>query len=367
MSIKTDLDRAAHHYSPPSDALERLHRRRDRRHRAEKLRAVVIGLGVAAAVVGLLLWEFDGGTHTRPAGTAPSSPTNGDLLYAKKSLSGWHLFAADPKTGAERELTHGIRDYGSDWSPDGTQIVYDTESGNIVVANADGSDPASIGEGQDPAWSSDGTRIAYSGSDGGIWVVNTDGSEAHAVTDPASAGTGTGENAPFDWNPSWSPDSHSIAYTRVVAHRMAPVPNGQNHTDVTLEQLRVWHDGPQPSDTMLTDGYASLGEVDWSPNGSTLVFTGAPTLFHQQETNGLTSPRVLLIPSNGGRVTPITPRGSWDAGATWSPDGRFIAYVDSFESLVIMRADGTDRRKLGIDPGDDEIIGPSWGVAPASS
>jgi Tol biopolymer transport system component len=372
--MKNDLDRAARHYPPPQDALERLKRKRERDQHNEKLTALVIGLGVAAVGIGLALFAFRPSHSTQP-GAGPSvdaaAPTNGDLLYAKYDGSaGWHLFAADPATGSERLLTHGTRDYGSDWSPDGTKIVYDSESSSgydIVVANADGSDPNVIAAGKDPTWSPDGTRIAYAGEGGSIWVVNIDGSDAYAVTEGATAGQGTEQNAAFDWNPAWSPDGNSIAYTRVVAHRYAPLPNGQGSTDVTLQQVMVWHDGANPTETMLTDAYTNVGEVDWSPDGSTIVFTGAPTLFNETETNGLAWPRVLLVPADGGSVTPISPdEKTWAAGATWSPDGEWIAYVDNNHSLVVMRPDGTDRRTLAIDPGGDEIIGPSWGVAPSA-
>jgi hypothetical protein len=70
-----------------------------------------------------------------------------------------------------------------------------------------------------------------------------------------------------------------------------------------------------------------------------------------------------VIPSTGGAVTPITPdEQTWAAGATWSP--AWMANVDNNQSLVIMQPDGTDRRVLPIDPGADEIVGPSWGAAP---
>jgi len=49
--------------------------------------------------------------------------TNGDLLYAKRLNDGWSLFTLDPEPGIERQITHGYRDYGADWSPDGTRIV----------------------------------------------------------------------------------------------------------------------------------------------------------------------------------------------------------------------------------------------------
>jgi hypothetical protein len=32
-------------------------------------------------------------------------------------------FTLDPESGIERQITHGSRDYGADWSPDGTRIV----------------------------------------------------------------------------------------------------------------------------------------------------------------------------------------------------------------------------------------------------
>ncbi|MDP9222858.1 MAG: hypothetical protein M3P18_03205, partial [Actinomycetota bacterium] len=188
--MKNDLDRAAGYYPPPEDALERLKQTRDRDRHKQKLTALVTGLGVAAVAIGLVLFAFRPGNSkppdTQPGGAAVA-PKNGDLLYAKyDGNAGWHLFAADPTTSSERLLTHGTRDYGSDWSPDGTMIVYDSESSSgydIVVANADGSEPNVIGTESDPTWSPDGNRIAYVGEGGSIWVMNIDGSDAHAVTE----------------------------------------------------------------------------------------------------------------------------------------------------------------------------------------
>jgi hypothetical protein len=53
----------------------------------------------------------------------PTTRTNGDLLYAKRLNDGWSLFTLDPESWIERQITREYRDYGADWSPDGTRIV----------------------------------------------------------------------------------------------------------------------------------------------------------------------------------------------------------------------------------------------------
>lgn len=367
---KTQLERFER-LNPADDLVERARHRLLRPLPSEgvgrRAGAIVVAtiLTVGLAVGGYVIVS----DRSTPTGTGVSAPPevveNGDLLFAASLENGWHIYTVDPDTGEERELTNGVRDYGSDWSPDGTKIVYDSEGDagyQIVIADADGSNPVPIATGESPAWSPDGTRIAYSGEDGSIWVVNADGSDAHPVTAGAAAGEGEGQDAAFDWNPAWSPDGSAIAYTRTVAHRYAEMPNSQQRTDVALQELRIWNE-VDDTDMALTDAYTHLGGVDWSPDGSTLVFTGAPTLFHEETTNGIAWPRVLTIPSSGGEVAAITPeRERWIGGATWSPDGDWIAFQDDYETIAMIRPDGSDRTEIDLGY---EVIGLSWGVSPS--
>ena len=114
-----------------------------------------------------------------------------------------------------RLTDHPGADMHPAWSPDGTQIVFeskrDASDWDIWVMNADGSAPRNLTANEpaddgNPAWSPDGQRIAFSSNRGGdfdIYVMNADGSG-----EPARL-TGAGSN---DFHPTWSPDGTLIVF-----------------------------------------------------------------------------------------------------------------------------------------------------------
>jgi Tol biopolymer transport system component len=81
----------------------------------------------------------------------------------------------------------------SAWSPDSTQIAYDSDSGTsgIFVVNIDGSNVRRLTDtGHYPTWSPNGQQIAFQKSNDDlltseVWLVNADGSSLHKLSDCA--------------------------------------------------------------------------------------------------------------------------------------------------------------------------------------
>jgi TolB protein len=114
--------------------------------------------------------------------------------------------------------SEGSNNFVGDWSPDDTQIVFQSSrDGNFEIykMNADGSgevnltDNAAPGANRDtfPTWSPDGTRVAFqSNRDGNpdIHVMNADGTNVENIT---------GSSLAEESAPRWSPDGQRIAFT----------------------------------------------------------------------------------------------------------------------------------------------------------
>lgn len=184
------------------------------------------------------------------------------------------------------------------WSPDGSKIAFASmRDGNseIYVMNADGSDPVRLTNNAafeyQPAWSPDGAKVAFARGDGFIYVMNADGTSAMRLTSE-----GFNDSAP-----DWSPDGSRIAFSRVSGKP---------------SRIGIWIVNADGSDeTQLTSQVEIDADPAWSPDGKSIAFTRG-----NEEVGEL-----YLVNADGSGLRLLT-NVPYASGATWSRDGRHLAF-----------------------------------------
>jgi Tol biopolymer transport system component len=231
---------------------------------------IVVALGTATGgegSAGLVLIDPSGRRlatlTTRRAGREDAEPDwspDGKRLVFTRTSDGrrsYHIFVMNADGTSVRQLTHGIIDVSSAWSPDGRWIVYRSNY-RLRMIHPDGSGgrelptPAGPTDVEYPSWAPGG-RIAYSnwssipqdwpatckraGSGCGYVIsVSMNGSDRRLVVHGRDA--------------RWSPDGKTIVYTG---------PDGGVYTAP----------GSGGNGRMLARGYLA----DWSPDGTQIVYT----------------------------------------------------------------------------------------------
>jgi len=142
-------------------------------------------------------------------------------------VQGPRIYLLDLTTSSLKELTTGE---WPTWSPDGTKIAFQRETGQYLPTQSDveifAIDPITFRETQitnvegssysgQPAWSPDGSTIAYSRFDPAeegcwnyytIYLMDSTGNPKGPVT--------CEEMNYMDFSPSWSPDGKDVTFTR---------------------------------------------------------------------------------------------------------------------------------------------------------
>jgi Tol biopolymer transport system component len=265
---------------------------------------------------------------------------------------GWQLFVANLDTGRVRRLVKTPGTVSPSWSPDGAEVVYEsnvyeqdqavtTTSGCRLAAcaqiwrvNTNGKHRRRLTSlrrySEAPDWSSTG-RIAYarvlpsSGTtiETEIYTIESNGYGVRRLTDAAGEDNG----------PAWSPDGQKIAF--------------ESDRDVPDGSADLYVMNADGSDQHKLTNSAGVSEVSaaWSPDGTRIAYW--------RRGEDLESIGVINADGTGERM--LTGPDEPAADPAWSPDGEWIAYTswtDNLDSpeIWVMRGDGSQKRKLVSGP-----------------
>jgi Tol biopolymer transport system component len=244
--------------------------------------------------------------------------------------------------------TPNVVDEDPKWSPDGSQIIFQTDRDRnfeIYVMNADGSQPQNLTNhrGRDywPEWWDAAAaaesalhaqdKIAFVSTrdgNGEIYVMNADGCHPQRLTDWHQ----------WDGFPDWSPDGSQIAYYSYLS---------SEHWAIKIMNA----DGSHPR--QLTDTGSCDGAPHWSPDGAWITFDSDGCSGDHRE--------IYIISVEGGEPRNLSNNPADDMLGAWSPDSRQLVFSsnrDGNYEIYAMDADGSHVRRLTDDPAEDHA--PAW-------
>lgn len=231
------------------------------------------------------------------------------------------------------------------WAPDGNRIAFYTlptdSTAAVMIGDAGGAilrqfEQTNNLESFDLAWSPDGTRLAlekfFLGSCPVIRLLPVNGS-AESTLDPGCFFDGEFESF------TWSPDGGRLAFVVSVITNID-----------TLDEFGILGivDLSKPGESeRLPEGCqaGSVGEVDWSPDGTRLAFTD----------HG-----IAVLDFATSSCVHLTDDPS-DRSPTWSPDSRRLAFSsarDGNAEIYLIGADGIGLTRITRNSVDD--VTPSW-------
>ena len=269
---------------------------------------------------------------------------SGDVMTDRFRPSIWLV---DTRSGEQQPLVAGPGAHSQPrWSPDGERLAFIStaegerpqlfvrwmESGESVRITGLPDAPSSI------AWSPDGSHIAYA-----MFVPDEGMKLGTPLTRPEGA--------------QWAEPLEVIT---AVTYRF----DGQGYLRPGYEQIfLVPAEGGTPR--QLSYGpYNHSGPVSWTPDGSTILFSGNRSEDWEREP---VNSEVYALDVATNAIRALTDRDGPDGSPVVSPNGRLIAFTGfddqrrGYENaiLYVMDADGTNRRAL-TQSLDRSVESPVW-------
>jgi Tol biopolymer transport system component len=179
----------------------------------------------------------------------------------------------------------------------GKLVHYDVSSGEFLPS-LNGISATCVDFSKDGRWI---TYVQY--PEATLWRSKADGSDKVRLTvSPMTA-----------WNPRWSPDGMQIAFIGITPEQ-------------GIQSYLIAADGTgTPELIPAVSGEAGEIDANWSPDGRSLVFSGAPAIL---TANKSSSTAIHIMEMSTRKVKTLS--GSEGLfSSRWSPDGRYLAAMTS--------------------------------------